>query len=177
MDLQQSLRKRLSKEEVNTFVSKILSKEISLDEVSAWLYDDDKLVSVSWIISTGAMRDSFFFSGLLPQIWAILEPNKNESVIRCFLAVFRDCDIPIELEGNVYIYCITKSVCKDSPIAHKAFCMYICAKIALKYNELQMEVLDIAHQYYYSTESAAIKSSCKKVIKMLNNNRNYSTFL
>lgn len=171
MNLQQSLRKRLSKEQVNTFVSKILSGEISLDEVSGWLCDDDSLVSVSWIISTGAIRNPVFFSGLLPQIWATLQPNKNESVVRCFLAVFRDCDIPTELEGSVYGYCITKAVCKDSPIAHKAFCMYICAKIALKYRELRIEVLDIAQQYYDSTESAAIKSSCKKIIKKLKNQR------
>jgi hypothetical protein len=168
--LKNQLSRRISKREIDIFVQDILDENISLAEIKHLLADTSLLFNVFWILSTAAIKRADSLEGLEKEIFeTILLHRENESVIRNGLSIFKNINIPEELEDDLYneSYRIIQS--RKSPIAHRSFAISVCVKIALKYPDLKAELLELSKitLELYGSSSPGIRSSCNQAIKKL----------
>ena len=168
--LKTQLNRRMSKREIDIFVQDILDKNISLAEIRELLADTSLLFNVFWILSTAAIKRADSLVGLEVDILkTMLLHQENESVIRNGLSIFKNIDIPEELEDDLYNQSFRIIQSRKSPIAHRSFAISVCVKIALKYPELKPELLELSKitLELYGNTSPGIKSSCNQAIKKL----------
>lgn len=168
--LKNQLNRRTSKREIDIFVQDFLDKNISLAEIKVLLADTSLLFNVFWILSTAAIKRPNSLEGLQKEIFdTMLLHQENESVIRNGLSIFKNINIPEELEDDLYneSYRIIHS--RKSPIAHRSFAISVCVKIALKYPELRAELLELSKitLELYGSSSPGIRSSCNQAFKKL----------
>ena len=168
--LKNQLNRRISKREIDIFVQDILDENISLAEIKVLLADTSLLFNVFWILSTAAIKRANSLVGLEVDILkTMLFHQENESVIRNGLSIFKNIDIPEELEDDLYTESFRIIQSRKSPIAHRSFAISVCVKIALKYPELKPELLELSKITFelYGNTSPGIKSSCNQAIKKL----------
>ena len=170
LSLKKRLRTRISKQEIDVFVEDFLNKNISLVTVKKLLGDCDLLFNVFWILSTAAHKRHTALEGLEKDIFRTMQLHShNESVIRNGLSIFKNIEIPDDIEDDLYSesYRIIQS--GNSPIAHRSFALSVCVKIALKYPDLKPELLELSKitLELYGNSSPGIKSSCNQAIKKL----------
>ena len=168
--LKNQLNRRISKHEIDIFVQDILDKNISLAEIRELLDDTSLLFNVFWILSTAAIKRANSLVDLEVDILkTMLLQQENESVIRNGLSIFKNIDIPEELEDDLYNESFRIIQSRKSPIAHRSFAISVCVKIALKYPELKSELLELSKitLELYGNTSPGIKSSCNQAIKKL----------
>lgn len=168
--LKNQLNRRISKREIDIFVQDILDKNISLAEIRELLDDTSLLFNVFWILSTADIKRANSLVGLEVDILkTMLLHQENESVIRNGLSIYKNIDIPEELEDDLYTESFRIIQSRKSPIAHRSFAISVCVKIALKYPELKPELLELSKitLELYGNTSPGIKSSCNQAIKRL----------
>jgi hypothetical protein len=170
LSLKNQLNRRISKREIDIFVQDILDENISLAEIKVLLADTSSLFNLFWILSTAAIKRATSLNGLEREIFeTMLLQKENESVIRNGLSIFKNINIPKELEDDLYNESYRISQSRKSPIAHRSFAILVCVKIALKYPDLKAELLELSKitLELYGSSSPGIRSSCNQAIKKL----------
>lgn len=173
MELNQKLKKRLSKNEISEISNTILIGSLNVYEFRDLLvYGDSGVINnVFWVLADLAKLNPNLFDKNL-QI-SILEYciafKSNETVLRCGLAIFKKVQIIKDIDDELYDFSFKIAESSSSTIASRSFALVICAKIALKYKELIPELIQLINRIdeLYSPASAAIKSSVNQSRKYL----------
>lgn len=168
--LQNQLRNRISKQEIDIFVEALIDGRVRLSDIKKLLSDDSVLFNVSWILATLAQKNAVSLSGFEGHILEMIKDYpENETVVRNGLSVFKSIDIPESIEDSLFTESFRILQERTSPIAHRSFSLSVCVKIALKYPELKPELLQVSKLVLelYGDTSPGIKSSCTRAIKTL----------
>ena len=103
----------------------------------------------------------------LIQLVAYLKANPIDAVKRNIMRIFQFCDIPEEIEGELFEWCLTYLKDLNEPIAVKAFSMTVARKICQKYHELVPELMLQIEILVEEKVSKGVVSRGKKELKEL----------
>ncbi len=170
--LKSRIKNRLSKEEIQTLASEILSGQIGQAEIRRILAlsDERLLFNLYWVLATVADRSPGALKGLEEVLFNGMQRHRgNESVVRNVLGIFKRVPVPEAIEDALYHFCFGVVQAAGSPVAHRSFAMVVCAQICLKFPELSPELLSVAKiaEETYGEESPGIRSAARQVFRML----------
>jgi hypothetical protein len=94
------------------------------------------------------------------------EPDLHVAVRRNVLRILRFVQIPKQLQGTVTTLCFDYIRATDSPIAVRAFSMYVLANIAKQEPDLENELRLVLKQVV-PYGSGAIQACARKVLRQL----------
>jgi len=167
MNLREALLEEHSKEQCSRILQWIDSDQERFDQlVSIFLNDEYRIIQrASWPLSYAVeQHPEFAVQHMDAFVECLNDATKHPAVKRNILRLLPHVNIPEHLEGIVIDSCFQFISDPKEAAAPKAFSLTILDQLALKYPELQHELLLIIEDRY-NNESAAFKSRAKKILQ------------
>lgn len=164
MDLESYIRERHSREYAEKVAEYIGDDKKRFKELMNLFFVNDYRLNQrsSWAVLITIQKNPKLVKPYLPKMLKKLDEKVHDAVIRNTIRIFEVIEIPESIEGELYAKCYHYLTSLQYPVAIKAFSMTVASRIALKYPELQNEILEtIDYQLPHST--AAFKSRAKRV--------------
>ena len=168
MNLQQALLREHSKANTLAIARAILSGENTLEELWELIRAGEPPLPqrASWVLDAVTEQAPDSLQPYLPEAAALLLAPNHNAVHRNLLKALERADIPEELQGELYDYCINILLNPRALPAIQAFSMSLAAKIAAGIPELQEELaLVIESQMEFN--SAAYKARGRRILNLL----------
>lgn len=168
-DLEKEILKEHSKRQTMKIARWIGSDEKRFSQLmQLFLHGNSTIVQRSaWIISNCADDHPALITPWLKKlIHKTKEPGVHNAVPRNVLRILQFVDIPRSLQGSMANICFDFLSLKETPIAIKAFSMYVLANIAEHEPDLKKE-LRIVIEQLLPYGSGGIISCGKKVLKRI----------
>ena len=172
MDLKKILSSRHSKEmvlEIRDYIGDDKKKFKSL--MNLFFLDEWQLNQrSSWAILKTIQKHPKLIQPYLPKLLKKLDEKVHDAVIRNTIRIFEEIEeIPEDIEGILYDKCYQYLSSMDSPIAVKAFSLTVASKFAMKYPDLQGEILELI-DYQLPHSTAAFKVRARKTRALFKKN-------
>ncbi len=163
MDLAKVIRERHSREYAEKVAEYIGDDKKRFKELMKLFFVNDYRMNqrASWAVLITIQKKPNLIQPYLSKMLKKLDEDVHDAVIRNTIRIFEDIDIPESLEGFLYDKCMHYLNGMDYPVAIKAFSLTVAARIALKYPDLQPEILEII-DYQVPHATAAFKSRAKR---------------
>ncbi len=168
-DLEKEILKEHSKRQTMKITRWVGGDEKRFSQLMHLFFQDNRTVvqRSAWIISTCAdNHPSLITPWLKKLIQKIKVPGVHNAVPRNILRILQFVDIPRSLQGDVANICFDFLSSKDTPIAIKAFSMYVLANIADHEPDLKKELRIVVEQML-PYGSGGIISCGRKVLKRI----------
>lgn len=139
------IKSKKGKSSKDAILDIIRQDQSAIDELMQYFFSDDLRTCqyASWPV--GFVSDEFP-DILRPYIGRMLEAARNpkhNAILRNTMRTLERCNIPEELEGEVYDFCYERAADVNQPIAVRVFGMGVCTNLAEKYPELKEEIIPI----------------------------------
>ena len=168
MDLKQALLQEHSKANTLAIARHILAGAPTFEALWELIKNGDPPLPqrASWVLDAVTEAEPDSFQPYLPEaVSLLLQPNHN-AVHRNLLKALERTDIPEELQGELYDYCINTLLNPKALPAIQAFSMSLATKIARGIPELQEELaLVIESQMEFNT--ASFKARGRRILSLL----------
>lgn len=169
MDITTLLQKRLSKAETvhvaktigddpvqfKTIFELSVAKDKDQSPRAAWLMDH-MLHDCPWLFVPHLAKAVKEFGNL----------DHHNSIHRCLGKSLLRVEIPEDLQGALYDTCVSHLLSPASAIAIKAHAMELATIIALPYEELREELVEVINEMFENA-SAGVRSKAKRMLKQL----------
>ncbi len=153
------------KDEIVTWVGKNVERFNILFE---FCYGDDFVISqrASYPMSYCVEEHPEFLEKHWDKLLFLIESDKfHQGVKRNSLRAILFAEIPVKYESKLFDLCLQCITSLKDPEGTKANCIHVASKICKKYPELFQEIRPVIQNLLDSTDSAGIKSSCKKLLR------------
>lgn len=169
MELRDEILKEHSKKQCNRIIKWVGASQDRFDELfKLFLHDEYRVVQrAAWPISYCVIAHPSFIKKHFGRLIKNLhEPGLHNAVKRNTVRLLQHIPIPEKFEGEIMDICFHYIESPDEAVAIKAFSLSVLHNLSDKYPEILPEIkLVIEERWNY--ESAAFKSSAKKIIKQL----------
>lgn len=141
--LKKLLEEEHSKKQKDIIVKEILAGKIPLKSLIKVIQSNEGIY---------AQRGAYVITGLhddapqlltkyIPELLDAIKPTSHQAIPRAVYRYLTEAEIPEVFEGELFEEGMQQFISKKTPIAVKAHLMTILTRIALKYPELQHEVI------------------------------------
>ncbi len=164
MDLKAILIARHSKEQMNKIVAYIGDDKKRFKKLMDLFFVNEYRLNqrASWAVLLTIQKNKKLIQPYLPKLLKKLDEKVHDAVIRNTMRIFEEIEnVPESLEGIVYDKCIHYLSSMDYPVAIKAFSLTVASRIAIKYPELQNEIVELI-DYQLPHATAAFKIRAKR---------------
>lgn len=165
-----SLRSLLNSENSKAMATRVrdivVDDPIRMDELMELFFSIDlrECQRASWPLGMIADRDTAILRPYLQRMTDNLDHAVHDAVIRNTFRTFQSIDFPEEVEGEIYEKSYQFFADSEQAIAIRVFAMTVCGNIAIKYPELQEEIISLI-EAHYPHGSAGFKSRAKRIIR------------
>jgi hypothetical protein len=124
----------------------ILADPTLLDDLMECFFSDDYRICQrsAGVVEIIGEKHRHLLNRFVPKMYDLaIENTKHDALLRNTLRAFQYMDFDEEWEGKIYQFCFNNSTNLKQPIAIRAFALKICIKLALKYPELQNELIEL----------------------------------
>ena len=172
MDLENYIKERHSREYAENVAEYIGNDKKRFKELMNLFFVNDYRLNqrASWAVLITIQKKPQLIKPYLSKMLKKLDEEVHDAVIRNTIRIFEEVDIPESIEGTLYDKCYQYLTSMDYPVAIKAFSLTVATRIALKYPELQSELLEII-DYQLPHASAAFKVRARKTRALFKANK------
>ncbi len=124
-------------------------------------------LSVSYSVN---INPQLIFPYIKTLVEQLVRTDVHDAVIRNSIRILKEIDIPEQYHGYLMNACFLLAEKPETPIAIKAFSLSTLYKLFLLYPDIKAE-LEVVTEAALETESAAVKSVSKKILKDLNKSK------
>ena len=168
MNIREEILKEHSKKQAEKIAAYVGNNKQRFNTLAKLFISGDYRITqrAAWIISSCAENHP---SLILPHLSDFIEYAHNPphvAVKRNVVRVLSFIDIPENMEGKAFDFCLPLVTSVKEDIAVRAYAITVIGNIALKYPELRGEVCEILYMFR-DDDSAALRSRSRKVLAKL----------
>jgi hypothetical protein len=168
MNLKEALLEEHSKTQTDKIVRYVGNDKNRFSELMKLFLGDEYRITqrAAWPLSYCAEEHSELIRPYFKKLIENLDkPNLHDAVKRNTMRLFQFIDVPDDLQGKLIDKCFQYIQSMDEPVAVRAFALTVAERISREFPELKQELILIAKDQMEYSDSPAIKSRCKAILK------------